>query len=507
MPDPRVARSVKAVGDVLVRYAQTYVPKPVVREEGRVTSVQDGVLHIEHLPSAGMHELLEVGARGTAMVLGLSPRAVEAVAVDGIEHLVEGATVRPAGRAPSVAVGDVLLGRVIDPLGHPLDGTPLDVPATRVPLERRAPHIYERSRVHRPLFTGTLAIDAMLPIGRGQRELVVGDEGTGKTALALDALLRQRDTDVIGVYVAVGRRRAEVRQVTEALAAGGGRWCVVAAPEDSSPTLRYLAPYAGTAVAEHFTYRGEHTLVVYDDLSAHAVAWRELSLLLRRPPGREAYPGDIFYLHARLLERAAQLSNDLGGGSLTALPLATLEGGRLTAYIPTNLISITDGQIVLSQSLFAAGQRPAIDIGLSVSRVGAKAQPQAMRSLAARMKLDYAAFLELESFARIGTQLDSDTERRLALGRRVRRLMRGRRLEPLSSFDEVVRLVLAGLDDTLLTLDEHDLEDFVTEVTPRLRTEHAATADRVERDGVLGAEARTALATRITAWATARERE
>jgi F-type H+-transporting ATPase subunit alpha len=330
-----------------------------------------------------------------------------------------------------------------------------------------------------------LAIDAMFPIGRGQRELVIGDEGTGKTALALDILLRQKDTDVVAVYVAVGRRRAETWQLVETLRAQGGDWVVVFAAEEGSPGLRALAPFAGTAVAEFFRDRGGHALVVYDDLSAHAVAWRELSLLLRRPPGREAYPGDIFYLHARLLERAAQLSREQGGGSLTALPLAALEGGRLTAYIPTNLISITDGQIVLSRDLFAAGQKPAIDAGLSVSRVGAKAQPLALRELSAQLRLDYASFLELETFSRLGTRLEPTTERRLALGRRVRRLLRARRLAPMKLFDEVVILSLASDPDRLLPIAEDDLEPRCSELLVEARARLPEVAARVERDGVL----------------------
>ena len=326
----------------------------------------------------------------------------------------------------------------MDPLGRPLDGQPLTLRGSVQPLERRAPRIHERAAVHRPLYTGVLPIDAMFPIGRGQRELIVGDEGTGKTSIGLDVILRQASTDVVGVYVAIGRRRAETWQAVEALRAGGGRWVVVAAPGDVSPGMRYLAPYAGCAIAEYFMDRGEHALVVYDDLTSHAVAWRELALLLRRPPGREAFPGDVFYLRSRLLERATQLSPERGGGSLTALPIARLESGRLSAYLPTNLISITDGQVVLSQPLFASGQLPAIDAGLSVSRVGGKAQPQAFRDLAGRLRLEYASFLELEAFSRIGARLEETVERRLARGRRLRALLRQPRLSPYGVFAELV---------------------------------------------------------------------
>jgi F-type H+-transporting ATPase subunit alpha len=307
-------------------------------------------------------------------------------------------------------------------------------------------------------------------------------------------MLRQRGGDVVCVHVAVGRRRADTWQIVETLrGAQDLRWIVVAAAEDESPGLRYLAPYAGMAVAEHFAYRGEHALIVFDDLTAHAVAWRELSLLLRRPPGREAYPGDIFYLHSRLLERAAQLSVELGGGSVTAIPLAVIEGGRLTAYIPTNLISITDGQLVLSRALFAAGQKPAVDAGLSVSRVGARAQPQALRELAGRMRLDYAAFLELEVFARLGTRLEPETRRRIEIGRRVRALLRARRLEPLGVFDEAVRLLLAEEPDLLLRIPEPEVEGAAAWLCNTLRHDLPGVADVIAREALLSGSDRRAL--------------
>jgi F-type H+-transporting ATPase subunit alpha len=477
--------AVRAVGAALSRAVDEFVPTVIVREEGRVVHAADGVLRIVGLPSAALEEVLEIGAGSHALVLGLAPRAVHAVALDAATSIREGESARLTGRVASIAVGDALLGRVVDPLGRPLDGRPISGTRVSVPLERPPPPIHQRGPVHAPLYTGTLVIDAMLPIGRGQRELIVGDEGTGKTTIARDAMLRQKGTDVVCVYCAVGRRRAETWAVAEALRRAGGRWVVVSAPEDTSAGLRYLAPYAATAVAEHFTYRGEHALVVYDDLSSHAVAWRELSLLLRRPPGREAYPGDVFYLHARLLERAAQLSAELGGGSLTALPIATLEGGRLAGYIPTNLVSITDGQIVLSQALFAAGQKPAIDVGTSVSRVGAKAQPQALRSLAGRLRLDYASFLELEAFSRLGTRLEESTVRRLAVGARLRSLLRGRPMAPLGVFEETARLVLATEHELLLRLPAEDVPAIATDLVASAARSLPAVARAVEADGVL----------------------
>ena len=441
------------------------------REEGRVTQAADGVLRLAGIPSAAIDEVVQIGESARALVLGLSAEGVQAVALDEPSAIREGDVVRRTSRVASIEVGEALLGRVVDPLGRALDGQPFTGKRTRAPIERPAPGIHERGAVHAPLYTGTLAVDAMLPIGRGQRELIVGDEGTGKTTLARDAMLRQKDTGVVSVYCAIGRRRVETWTMAEALRRGGGRWVVVSAPEDASPGLRYLAPFAATAVAELFAYRGEHALVVYDDLSAHAIAWRELSLLLRRPPGREAYPGDVFYLHARLLERAAQLSADLGGGSLTALPLATLEGGRLNGYIPTNLVSITDGQIVLTPSLFAAGQKPAIDVGTSVSRVGAKAQSQALKGLAANLRLQYASFLELEAFSRLGTRLEASTARRLEVGARLRALMRGQPLAPLDLFEEITRLTLATEHDLLLQIPLDRIDAEVAALVRSARTE------------------------------------
>ncbi|HJL34199.1 MAG TPA: hypothetical protein RMG95_00730, partial [Polyangiaceae bacterium LLY-WYZ-15_(1-7)] len=405
--------------------------------------------------------------------------------------------VRRLGEAPHIRAGAGLLGRVVDPLGRPLDGLALVGLRDRVPLERPPPGLAERAAVRQPLLTGVLAIDAMFPIGRGQRELILGDEGTGKTSLVVDVLVRQATTDVIGVYVAIGRRRADVSRVAETLRAAGGRWVIVAAPEDDMPGLRYLAPYAGCAIAEHFAARGEHALVVYDDLSAHAVAWRELSLLLRRPAGREAYPGDIFYLHSRLVERATQLSADLGGGSITALPVATLESGRLSAYIPTNLISMTDGQIVLSRQLFAAGHKPAIDAGLSVSRVGGKAQPQALHTLAARLRLEYASFLELEVFARLGTRLEASTARRVEVGRRIRALLRSPRLSPLDVFAEVVRLILASDPEMLLAIPVEDVPEVAERLTAQARSHVGERAAALERDATIAEDEIEALRTQL----------
>ncbi|MCB9691168.1 MAG: F0F1 ATP synthase subunit alpha [Alphaproteobacteria bacterium] len=463
----RLRQTAQTAARALSTAGETWRPEIVVREEGRVLAVRDGVLTVSGLPGVRNEEVVVVGERVRGLVLGLQEVHVQVAVLDDASAVREGDRVRGTGRLAEVPVGEALVGRVVDPLGRPLDGSPLAGAVRPAPVERDAPMIHQRAAVHSPLYTGILAVDAMFPIGRGQRELILGDEGTGKTSLALTALLRQEEA--VAVYVAIGRRRAEVWRIVDALRSGGGRWIVVSAPEDCSPALRYLAPYAATSLAEHFRDRGEHAVVVYDELTAHAVAWRELCLLLGRPPGREAFPGDVFYLHSRLLERATQLSAELGGGSLTALPIVSTEDGRLSAYLPTNLIAITDGQLVLSRAAFAAGERPAIDAGLSVSRVGGKTQAQAFRSLAGRMRLDYAAFLELESFSRVGTRLEPSAQRRLEVGRRIRRLLRAPRLARLGVLEEVVLLALAGSPDALARIPLDALDTFARELTGAVR--------------------------------------
>ncbi|MCA9629948.1 MAG: F0F1 ATP synthase subunit alpha [Myxococcales bacterium] len=492
MPESPLQTLARSVGSAMTRVADEYHFQIPAREEGSVLSVADGVVRIGGLPGASAEQVLRIGRHGTALVLGLRPSAVEAVLLQRPDQADVGAPVRSFQQTAAIPVGDELLGRVVDPLGRPVDGLPLEPPHELMPLERQAPRIFERTDVHTPLYTGVLAVDSMFPVGRGQRELVVGDEGTGKTAFVLDALLRQRETDVVGVYVAVGRRRVETWQLVERLREAGGRWVVVAAPDDLPPGMRYLAPFAGTAIGEYFMHRGEHALVVYDDLSAHAIAWRELSLLLHRPPGREAYPGDIFHLHARLLERAAQLSTDAGGGSLTALPVAVLEGGRLNAYIPTNLISITDGQLVFSRELFVSGQKPAIDASLSVSRVGSRAQAPAFRELAGRLRLEYASFLEVESFSRLGTRLETETQARIETGRRIRALLRAPRLQPLGVWEEVARLVLAQAPE-LLRVPVDAVPGFAEALIRTTEHDLASVRLGVERDATLPADGRLAV--------------
>jgi len=497
MPDEGHVLELDALRDAVAEAAAAYAVRIPVYETGTVTRARDGVIRVEGLPNAGAEGVLELEGGVAALTLGLDEHGLDAIVLDASDEVAVGAHVSARPGRASIGVGDRMLGRVVDPLGRPLDGLALTGRRTPMPLEREAPGIADRAAVHQPLYTGALAVDAMFPIGKGQRELLIGNEATGKTSLAVDCLLRQRDTDVISIYVAIGRRRVETWEIVDDLKDKGGRFVVVSTPEDDSPGLRYLAPYAGCAIAEYFMERGEHAVVVYDDLTAHAVAWRELSLLLERPPGREAFPGDIFYLHARLLERATQLSKDRGGGSLTALPIARLESGRLSSYIPTNLISITDGQLVFSEPLFAAGQKPAIDAALSVSRIGGRAQSQAMRVLTGKLRLEYSSFLELESFARLSTRLETSTQRRLDWGRRVRLLLKGPRRAPLDLFSEVARLALAADDHALLALAEEGLETAVDEAVTSVRAALPGLAARIERTGTLSDADRDAVASAL----------
>ena len=426
---------------------------PEAEEWGEVIEIADGVARVSGLPGASLGEILTFPGGRRGFALALEPDAVEAAFLDPMEGIEAGDTVRRTGAVAQAPVGAGLLGRVIDPLGRPLDGLgPIRAEAW-ADVERPAPAIIERDFVAQPLETGLLVVDALFAIGRGQRELIIGERATGKTAIALDAMLNQKRGDVACVYVAIGERMTAVERVIEATRAGGALVnCVfVVAPASAPPGMRWLAPFAGTTIAEWFRDRGGDALIVYDDLTKHAAAHRELALLARQPPGREAYPGDVFYLHARLLERSAKLSKAQGGGSLTALPIAEIEGGDLSAYIPTNLISIADGQIVLSSALFAANQRPAVDVGLSVSRVGGKAQIKALKAVAGRVRLDYAQYLELKMFARFGGFGDAQTRARIARGERIGALLAQPRFAPLRTIDQVA-LLAALADGTLDTV-------------------------------------------------------
>jgi F-type H+-transporting ATPase subunit alpha len=414
-------------------------------EVGEITWVTSGIARVRGLPGVGAEELLRFRGGILGIAASLEPDGLGVILLGDGGRLRAGDEARRTGRVVDVPVGPALLGRVVDAMGHPLDERgPLET-TERWPIERDAPAILDRAPVAVPLQTGLKVVDALVPIGRGQRELIVGDRQTGKTTVAVEAILNQRAGDVISVYCAIGQRASSVARVVADLERGGAlaRSIVVVAGGDDAPGLQFIAPYAATAMAEHFMAQGQDTLVVYDDLTRHARAYRELSLLLRRPPGREAYPGDIFYVHARLLERATRLRPERGGGSLTALPVIETQAQNIAAYIPTNLISITDGQVYLSPELFQKGMLPAVDVGRSVSRVGGKAQLPAYRAVAGELRLSYAQYEELETFARFGTRLDPETRRRLERGRRVREVLRQAQYEPLAVSAQIAALLAA----------------------------------------------------------------
>lgn len=422
-------------------------------EQGKVAAVGDGIAWIEGLPSAAIDEIVRFDDGSEALVFRLDSRRLGTILLRQGNGLTAGTAACLTGRQLDIGVGDDFLGRVVDPLGNPLDGGPAPRPTARRPLDAPSPPIVARDFVHRPLATGNKIVDTMIPIGRGQRQLVIGDAGTGKSALALDVVVAQRERGVLCVYVLVSQKRSAVLATVDTLRQTGAlaTTCVVVAEATAMPGLKYLAPFAGCALAEGWMAAGKDVLVVYDDLTTHARAYRELSLLLRRPPGREAYPGDVFYLHSRLLERSTCLAARHGGGSMTALPIVETEQGEIAAYIPTNLISITDGQIYLDTQLFARGALPAIDVTRSVSRIGGKAQHPAIKAEAGRMKLDFLQFLELEAFTRFGARLEPGIEAKIRRGRLLRELLKQDRLSPLTPEQQLCWLVAynEGLLDEL----------------------------------------------------------
>lgn len=417
-----------------------------VDDVGTVIEIGDGIAHIHGLDKAMAGELLDFGNDIYGLVLNLEQDSVGAVLLGGETHIKEGSEVKRTGRIMQVPVGDAMIGRVVDALGRPIDGKgAIDTTETR-PVEYPAPGIADRKSVHEPLQTGLKAIDALVPIGRGQRELIIGDRGIGKTAIAVDTILNQKGQDCICVYVAIGQKASTVARVVKTLEERGAMayTIVVAATAAESAPLQYLAPYAGVAMAEHFMYKGKACLCVYDDLTKHAAAYRAMSLLLRRPPGREAYPGDVFYLHSRLLERAAKLSDELGAGSITALPIIETQAGDLSAYIPTNVISITDGQIMLESDAFYSGIRPAINVGLSVSRVGGSAQIKAMKQVAGTLRLDLAQYRELAAFSQFASDLDKATKAQLDRGERMVETLKQAQYSPLVIEDQVMVIYTAA---------------------------------------------------------------
>ena len=426
---------------------------PRLRQVGRVVQVGDGIALIQGLPETRLDELLVLQGGVAGLAVDLSEALIGCVLLGDSATIEAGSEVQGTGQVAAVPVGEALLGRVVDPLGAPLDGGTAIQSEQRSPIEQPAPSIVERALVTQPLSTGLLVIDAMIPLGRGQRELIIGDRGTGKTAIALDTIINQKDTDVICIYAAIGQKASAIAHVIDAVRHHGApeRCLFVIGEADAAPGLQWLTPYAACSMAEYFMHRGRHVLLVMDDLSKHAAAYRQLSLLLRRPPGREAYPGDIFYIHSRLLERGAHLSAERGGGSLTMLPIAETQAGNISAYIPTNLISITDGQIYLDPQLFYADQKPAVDVGKSVSRVGGQTQAAALQALSESLRLEYAQFLELEVFTRFGTMVDERTRKTIEHGRRIRAVLGQPQFAPLSLGEQVTLLqaLKAGLLDSL----------------------------------------------------------
>ena len=461
----------------LRRQIEGFEPPLERREVGTVMSVGDGIARISGLGGAMATELLEFPQGVPGIALNLERDVVGAVIMGPYEHIEEGDTVKSTGQIASVPVGDDLIGRVIDAVGTPIDGKgELHLPE-RYPIERIAPGVIERDNVDTPVQTGIKAIDAMIPIGRGQRELIIGDRQTGKTAIAIDTILNQRSGDLVCIYVAIGQRQAQIAQVVASLEERGAmdHTVVVAASAAEPAPLQYIAPYAGCAIGEYFMEQGRDALVIYDDLSKHAWAYRQVSLLLRRPPGREAYPGDVFYLHSRLLERAARLSEERGGGSLTALPMIETLAGDVAAYVPTNVISITDGQIYLENELFHAGQRPAINAGLSVSRVGGDAQTKAMKKVAGRMRLDLAQFRSLAAFAQFGSDLDATTRDQLERGLRLTELLKQPQYEPVPLEEQVIAIYAltegfaAPVPVTDIQRYARELVEFVGSTHPEIR--------------------------------------
>jgi F-type H+-transporting ATPase subunit alpha len=449
-------------------------------EVGTVLSVADGIARVHGLENCRSLEMLELPHGVTGLALNLESDNVGVVLFGDWDKVVEGDTVKRTDHLLDIPVGEGLLGRIVDPLGRPLDGKgDIESSETR-PAEIKAPGVVQRQPVKEPMQTGLKAIDSMIPIGRGQRELIIGDRQTGKTAIAIDTIINNKDKDLICVYVAIGQRMATVVGIAETLAEAGAldNTIIVAAPADEAAPIKYMAPYAGCAMAEYFTYKGQHALTVYDDLTKHAYAYRQMSLLLRRPPGREAYPGDVFYLHSRLLERACKLSDEEGGGSLTSLPIIETQAGDVSAYIPTNVISITDGQIFLESKLFYSGVRPAINVGISVSRVGGNAQIAPMRKVAGRLKLELSQYRDLEAFAQFGSDLDVETQRTLARGERLVATLNQDERSPLATEDQVVQVFAAtnGFLDRILT---DRVPELLEGLLQRMHSEHSDLLEKI----------------------------
>ncbi len=463
-------------------------------EVGTVLEIGDGIARVHGVDNCMSLEMLELPHDVVGLALNLEEDNVGAVLFGEWDKVSEGDAVKRTGKLLEIPVGEQLLGRLVDPLGRALDDKgEINTTETRA-AEHKAPGVVHRQPVEEPMQTGLKAIDSMIPIGRGQRELIIGDRQTGKTAIAIDTIINNRDSDLICIYVAIGQRMSTVVQVMETLEENGAmdNTIIVAAPADEAAPIKYMAPYAGCAMGEHFLYQGKHALCIYDDLSKHAAAYRQMSLLLRRPPGREAYPGDVFYLHSRLLERAVKLSDEQGGGSLTALPVIETQAGDISAYIPTNVISITDGQIFLETDLFYSGVRPAINVGTSVSRVGGNAQTKAMKKVASQLRLDLSQYRELEAFAQFGSELDPETQKQLARGERMVEALNQTERQPMPVAEQVAS-IYAGTGGYLDRIKTERVADFLEDLIARMHSENKDLLDRVNETGQLSDEDEEAL--------------
>jgi F-type H+-transporting ATPase subunit alpha len=478
--------SANEITDALRKNVTDFTPVVGAEQVGRVVEVGDGIARVSGLPSAKVNELLEFEDGTVGLAMNLDEETIGAVVLGSVDHIEEEQVVRSTGRILSMPVGDALLGRVVNALGTPIDGKGPLVGAKERRMEVQAPGIMGRQPVGEPMQTGIKAIDAMTPIGRGQRELIIGDRKTGKTTVAIDTILNQKGQNVKCIYVAVGQKNSSVAQTVKTLEDFGAleyTVVVVASAGDPAP-FKFLAPYAGCAIGQEWMENGQHALVVYDDLSKQAEAYRQISLLLRRPPGREAYPGDVFYLHSRLLERAAKLSDELGGGSLTALPIIETKAGDITAYIPTNVISITDGQVFLESDLFYSGVRPAINVGNSVSRVGGSAQTKAMKAVSGSMKIDLAQFRDLEAFATFGSELDKTSQSQLDRGYRLTELLKQGLNAPMPVEEQII-VIFAGTRGWLDTVPVSDVRRFEQELLTTFRAKHADLLSEIRTTGKL----------------------
>ena len=477
------------ISSIIKQQIKNYDNKIEMTDTGSVLKVGDGIATVYGLENAMSSELLEFPGEVYGMALNLEEDVVGAVIFGDDSGIKEGDIVKRTGRIVEVPVGEALIGRVVSPLGLPIDGKgPINTKKTR-PVESKAPGIMARQSVCEPLQTGIKAIDSMIPIGRGQRELIIGDRQTGKTSIVIDTILNQKGKDVICIYVDIAQKRSTVARIVNTLEKGGAMdyTIVVSATASESAPLQYLAPYAGAAMGEEFMFNGKHVLIVYDDLSKQAVAYREMSLLLRRPPGREAYPGDVFYLHSRLLERSARLSDELGGGSITALPIIETQAGDVSAYIPTNVISITDGQIFLESDLFNSGMRPAVNVGLSVSRVGGAAQTKAMKKAAGSIRIDLAQYREMEVFTQFSSDLDPETKEQLQFGKGLMEMLKQPLCHPLSLSQQVISLVVAE-NKLMLDVDVKDIKPFQMNMLDYFATKHPEIGKEIEEKKVLSDE-------------------